>query len=97
MAKEIYRITEGFPDGERTVLVYTLRRLAASLCQDAAVATVKGGKKRERLYEACLEQCVAIDAQLELALTINLTTEEETREAARLLQDVYKNIVVRSA
>jgi four helix bundle protein len=92
LAKEIYRITEGFPDGERAVLVYTLRRVTVLLCQNLALAGTKKGKKQKRLLEACLEHCVAIDAQLEVSVAVLLLPEQKAQEATHLLHDIYKNI-----
>ena len=93
LAKEIYRVTEGFPDGERAVLVYTLRRLTVLLCQNIALADAKKGKKQKRLFEACLEHCVAIDAQLEVAIAVMLLPEETATEATRLLHTIYKSLL----
>lgn len=92
LAKEIYRITERFPDGERAVLVYTLRRLTVLLCQNIALADAKKGKKQKRLFDACLEHCVAIDAQLELAIAVMLLPEETATESTRLLHAIYTSI-----
>jgi four helix bundle protein len=94
LAKEIYRITEGFPDSERAVLVFTLRRLTVLLCQNIALADSKRGKKQKRLFEACLEHCVAIDAQLEVAIAVLLLPEEIATEATRLLHTIYKSITL---
>lgn len=95
LAKEVYRITGSFPDGERAVLVYTLRRLTVLLCQDIATAAVKKGKKQRRCFAVCLQHCIALDAQLELALAVNLLHEENSREAATLLQAIYKELTQR--
>lgn len=92
LAKEVYRLTERFPDGERAVLVYTLRRLTVLLCQDIAISSLKRDKKQRRCLDVCLEHCVALDAQLELALLVNLLPEENAHEAARLLNAIYQNL-----
>ena len=93
LAKDIYQITEVFPDTERAVLVYTLRRLAVLLCQDVATALTKKGKKQRRALQLCLDRCVALDAQLELAVTVNLVRDEQIRDAGHQLDFIYKKII----
>ena len=91
LAKEVYRLSETFPDSERSVLMFTLRRLSVSLCQDIAMAATKTNKKQRRFFETCVEHCVALDAQLELALAVNLVTLESVGVATTLLQFIYKS------
>lgn len=93
LAKEVYRITEGFPDGERAVLVYTLRRLTVLLCQDIAMASVKKGKKQMHCFDICLQHCVALDAQLELAVAVNLLNAENSGQTVTLLQTIYRELI----
>lgn len=92
LAKDIYQITEKFPDTERAVLVYTLRRLAVLLCQDMATGLTKKGKKQRRALQLCLDRCVALDAQLELAVSVQLVGEEQTNDAGRHLDVIFKKI-----
>ena len=93
LAKEVYRMTEVFPDGERAVMVYTLRRLAVLLCQELAIGLIKKAKKQRQAFETCLEHCVALDAQLELAKAVNFVTNENMRDATNLLNSIYENLV----
>ena len=93
LAKAIYQITALFPDTERAVLVYSLRRLAALLCQDIATGSGKKNKKRKQAFQLCLNHCVALDAQLELAVTVNLVPHEHIHEAEQHLDAVYKKLV----
>jgi four helix bundle protein len=90
LAKAVYRLTEAFPQTERAVLTYTLRRLTTQLCQYIALVPVKRGKKKITVLQDCLDTCIALDTQLELAITVNLTTTEATQEAEQCLEAVYK-------
>lgn len=92
LTKELYRITESFPDTERAVLTYSLRRLAVSLCQNLATGFISGGKKQARIFKICVADCVAIDTQLELAQAVNLIAIETVKPAAQLLNEIYKKL-----
>jgi four helix bundle protein len=92
LAKEIYRVTTLLPDTERAVLVYTLRRLTITLCQNLATAALKRGKKRKRLLQACLDDCIAMDTQLELAVVVQALPEAAAAEAFKQLHGLYKKI-----
>src|SRR5215217_4020073 len=92
LAKEMYRLTERFPDTERAVLTYTLRRLTILLCQNIAAATLRRDKKKRALLKTCLDTCIAIDTQLEIAFIANLTTAEAATEVIKLLGLIYNEV-----
>lgn len=95
LTAEIYRITTLFPDSEHAGLLYTLRRLVVTLCQNLAAAAVQKDKKQLRLFRLCRDTCIAIDTQLEIAITVHLINTDETAEAAKHLDTIYKNIITR--
>ena len=92
LAKEMYRITDGFPDSERAVLVFTLRRATVFLCQHLAAAAVARPKKQKRHLEAGMEQCVSIDAQLEVAVAVGLVGAGNVAAATHLLHEIYQHV-----
>ena len=93
LAKEIYRLTTLFPDTERAVLVYTLRRLAVTLCQHLALAAIKKGRKQTKFFHTCIDTCIALDTQLEIALAVDLIAAAEAADAITNLNAIYKACV----
>lgn len=92
LVKNIYQVTGLFPDTERAVLVYTMRRQAVLLCQELATALTKKGKKQRRQFQLCLDRCVALDAQLELAAAVHLVPEAQLHDASNHLDAIYKRL-----
>lgn len=93
LAKEVYQLTDTFSQTERALLVYTMRRATVLLCQDVATGFAKRGKKRRKIFQAVVDNCIALDAQLELALAINLATAEAAATTAHLLHSVYQEAI----
>ncbi|HUQ97021.1 MAG TPA: four helix bundle protein [Chitinophagaceae bacterium] len=90
--KEIYRITAAFPDSERAVLAFSLRRLSVSLCQNIAAGLLKKNKKRKQLFKACLDDCIFLDTQLEIAVAVSLLSVEDSKIVATCLNEIYKKL-----
>ena len=97
LAKEIYRITTLFPDMERAVLVFTLRRTAIGLCQQIALSSGKKNNKRRRIYKAAVETCIEIDTQLELAIAVNLIDAATVDEGFKYLHAIHKHLTTSNA
>jgi hypothetical protein len=74
------------------VLAYTLRRLAGALCQQLATGLMKKGKKRKQALLSCIELCIALDMQLEIALAVNLFAHEAAGDVEKNLESIYKAV-----
>jgi len=91
MVKEIYKLTQGFPQEEKYVLVSQLRRAAISVCSNIAEGAVRKSKReKKRFYEISGSSVVEIDTQLEIALLLNYLSTISINEVEQKLESVFR-------
>ena len=91
LAKEIYRITQAFPNEEKFGLVSQMRRAAVSIPSNIAEGQARHTTKEFVQFVSHAEGSVAeTDTQLILALELGYCSEEGTAEASGLLSDLRK-------
>jgi len=91
MVKEIYKLTQGFPQEEKYVLVSQLRRAAISVCSNIAEGAVRKSKReKKRFYEISGSSVVEIDTQLEIALLLNYLSTISINEVEQKPESVFR-------
>ena len=91
MVKEIYKLTPGFPQEEKYVLVSQLRRAAISVCSNIAEGAARKSKReKKRFYEISRSSVVEIDTQLEIALLLNYLSNISINEVEQKLESVFR-------
>ena len=91
LAKEIYRITQGFPNEEKFGLVSQMRRAAVSIPSNIAEGQARHTTQEFVQFVSHAEGSVAeLDTQLTLALELGFCPEARTEEASGLLSDLRK-------
>ena len=91
LVKEIYLLTQRFPQEEKYVLVSQLRRAAISVCSNIAEgASWKSKREKKRFYEISGSSAVEIDTQLEIALLLEYLKTISINETAQKLESVFR-------
>ena len=91
MAKEIYRITQTFPNEEKFGLVSQMRRAAVSIPSNIAEGPARHTTKEFVQFVSHAQGSVAeLDTQLILAMELGYCSEERAAEASGLLSDLRK-------
>jgi len=91
MVKEIYKLTQGFPQEEKYVLVSQLRRAAISVCSNIAEGAARKSKReKKRFYEISRSSVVEIDTQLEIALLLNYLSNISINEVEQKPESVFR-------
>jgi four helix bundle protein len=91
LAKEVYRITQTFPNEEKFGLVSQMRRAAVSIPSNIAEGQARHTTKEFVQFVSHAEGSVAeMDTQLILALELGYCSEERGAGASGLLSDLRK-------
>ena len=91
LAKEVYRITQTFPNAEKFGLVSQMRRAAISIPCNITEGQARHTTKEFVLFVSHAEGSVAeLDTQLILALELGYCWDERGAEASGLLSDLRK-------
>ncbi len=91
LAKEIYRITQTFPNEEKFGLVSQMRRAAVSIPSNVAEGQARHTTQEFVQFVSHAEGSVAeLDTQLILALELGYCSEARATEASGLLSDLRK-------
>ena len=88
LIKEIYRLTDGFPNDEKFGLTSQLRRASVSILSNISEGEARISKKeKRRFYEIACASLVEVDAQIEIAIELKFITESDIRELAQLVNE----------
>ena len=91
LAKEIYRITQSFPNEEKFGLVSQMRRAAVSIPSNIAEGQARHTTQEFVQFVSHAEGSVAeLDTQLILALELGFCPEARATDASGLLSDLRK-------
>lgn len=89
LAKQVYRLTPDFPDGEKYGLVSQMRRAAVSVPSNIAEGQARHTTKEFIQFISHAEGSAAeLDTQLILASDLSYCTEQEAEKAAMLITDL---------
>lgn len=86
LVKEIYKLTQFFPDTEKFGLTSQMRRAAVSISSNISEgASRKSQIERNRFYEIARSSLVELDTQIEIALELDYLNQEDLADLAELL------------
>jgi four helix bundle protein len=89
--KEIYLISNSFPDEEKFGLISQIRRASVSISANIAEGcSRKSNKDFYRFLEIALGSAYEIDSHLMLAQDLNFITEKDQNELANKLDSIIK-------
>ncbi len=93
LAKDIYRLTEAFPNHELYALTSQLRRASVSVPSNIAEGFVRNSTK-EFIYFLfiSLGSLAEIETQIEIAIELNYTNIAKTEELKNSIQVLMKQI-----
>lgn len=90
LIKEIYRLTDNFPNDEKFGLTSQLRRASVSILSNISEGEARISKKeKRRFYEIACASLVEVDAQIEIAIELKFITESDIRELAPLVNECF--------
>lgn len=79
LVKDVYHITENFPEEEKFVLTSQLRRSAISIPSNIAEGHIRGGKKDySRFLSIAIGSAAELETQIILASDLNLISNENS-------------------
>lgn len=88
--KEIYLITESFPDREKYGLVSQLRRASVSVPSNISEGASRiSGTERKRFYEIARSSLVEADTQIELSIQLGLISRNECEKLAERANMIF--------
>lgn len=89
LAKQVYRVTQAFPNEEKFGLVSQMRRAAVSIPSNIAEGQARHTTKEFIQFISHAEGSVAeLETQLRLAVDLGFTSEQETEKAFELVSDL---------
>ena len=90
LIKEVYRITDHFPNEEKYGLVSQVRRASVSVVSNISEGEArKTGKEKRRFYEIARASLVEIDAQIEIALMLGFIKKSDIQQISKLLIECF--------
>lgn len=90
MIKEIYRITDSFPQEEKIGLASQLRRASVSVISNISEGEARRtSKEKRRFYKIARASLVEIDAQVEISLELGFISKEDITELSGLLNECF--------
>ncbi len=89
LTKQIYHLTQAFPDGEKYGLVSQMRRAAVSIPSNIAEGQARRSTKEFIQFISHAEGSVAeLDTQLILALDLGYCTQQQVEKAFSFVADL---------
>ena len=93
IAKEIYLLTEQFPNAERFGLISQIQRAAVSISSNIAEGASRGSEKEFSHYlQIALGSAFEVESQLIIAQEIAYVKSEDTEKMLIKLQTLQKQI-----
>jgi len=90
LIKEVYRLTDNFPNDEKFGLTSQLRRAAVSILSNISEGAARNSKKeKRRFYEIACASLVEVDAQIEIAIELKFISESDLQELASLVNECF--------
>lgn len=88
---ECYKITKSFPSDERFGMMHQIRRAAVSVHLNLAEgASRKSPLERKRFFEISRGSVIEIDSAIDIALSLNYTSNEELKKLEFLIITTFK-------
>jgi four helix bundle protein len=88
--KEVYKITDNFPDEEKFGLVSQLRRASVSVVSNISEGEArKTRKEKRRFYEIARASLVEVDAQIEISLELGFINQNQIQVLSVLLNECF--------
>lgn len=90
LLKKVYQITAEFPGEEKFELVRQLRKAGISVISNIAEGEVRRtSKEKRRFYEMARSSIVEIDAQIEIAVALEIIEEKSLTRLSGLLNECF--------
>lgn len=90
MVKQVYSITNKYPNEEKFGLVSQLRRASVSVPSNISEgASRSSSKERRRFYEIARSSLVELDTQLVISQTLGYLSEKDIEPIGNLMNEVF--------
>lgn len=90
LIKEVYLLTDSFPNEEKFGLSSQLRRAAVSILSNISEGEARiSQKEKRRFYEIACASLVEVDAQIEIAIELEFISESEIQKLAPLVNECF--------
>ena len=87
----VYKITSGFPTGEKYGIVSQMRRSAVSIPSNIAEGQLRKSKKEfSQFISISLGSCAELSTQLELSRRFGYLAENDFKEISKRIDEVMK-------
>ncbi|WP_020212546.1 four helix bundle protein [Flavobacterium rivuli] len=91
--KTIYKLTSGFPDSEKYVLVSQLRRAAISICSNVAEGSARNSYKDKAHFTVmAFSSAVEVLNQIIISFELDFITEKQYQDSRILLESITNKL-----
>jgi four helix bundle protein len=91
LVKEIYTLTNNFPDDEKYILSSQIKRAAISVCSNIAEGSARiSHLEKKRFYEISRSSLVEVETQIEIAVVLNYLSKNDLINANDLIESIFK-------
>ena len=95
LVKEIYKLTEKFPNTERFGLTNQMRRVSVSVPSNIVEGYARKSRKEyAQFINIAYGSAMELETQIIIAKELDFTNEKETNNLENLLEEVYKMLYV---
>lgn len=98
LIKEIYQLTEKFPEEERFGLTNQLKRASVSVTFNISEGASRSSSlERKRFYEIARSSLVEIDTQIEIAKALRFVSDMQLKKISGLMNELFAMLTVMKA
>ena len=91
--KTIYKLTSGFPDSEKYILVSQLRRAATSICSNIAEGSARNSYKDKTHFTVmAFSSAVEVLNQIIISFELDFITEKQYQDSRILLESITNKL-----
>jgi len=95
LVKDIYRVSDQFPNQEKYELSAHVRKTAVSVISNIAEgASRKTIKERKRFWEIARSSLVELDTQLQITIDLGYASENEFKQIEKSMRSIFKMLSV---
>jgi len=93
LVKEIYRITDDFPESEKFGLTSQLRRAAISVVSNITEGAARySDADKARFYEIARSSLVEIDAQIQISFELNFIGTNDIVDLTEIANEIFAKL-----
>lgn len=91
--KTIYKLTSGFPDSEKYILVSQLKRAATSICSNIAEGSARNSYKDKAHFTVmAFSSAVEVLNQIIISFELDFITEKQYQDSRILLESITNKL-----